>query len=78
MAKGKPVFTLNCKNLENHRKNRLPELVFDCEKELLDGLLLAQTENSYYNKISSDSKDLVLKFGALDQLIDALECVKYD
>ena len=78
MAKGKPVFTLDCKNLGLYSKNRLRELIFDCERELLEGLVRAQTDKAYYSQMAEASLDLVSKLGGLDQLAEAIKCIRYN
>ena len=78
MAKGKPVFTLNCKNLGFYSKNRLRELIFDCESELLEGLLAAQTDKEYYSQMAEASLAFVSELGGLDRLVKALQRIRYN
>ncbi len=72
MAKGKPVFTLDCENLQNYRKSRLEELIFNTKVELIDALAVSVAEASRYQKLSIASKDFIAKIENLDELTNAL------
>ena len=72
MAKGKPVLTLNCENLQNYRENRLEELIFNSKDDLAAELALLAVDANRYQKFSIASKNFMLKIENLDELTNAL------
>jgi len=72
MAKGKPVLTLNCENLQNYRENRLEELIFNSKDDLAAELALLAVDANRYQKLSMASKNFMLKIENLDELTNAL------
>jgi glycosyltransferase involved in cell wall biosynthesis len=76
MAKGKPVFSINCPLLEFYRVSRVESLIFDTERQLIASLSRAAKDRSYYNEISIESKAFVeSNFYSLKKLSDALKAV---
>lgn len=71
-AKGKPVFTLECDNLGNYRKNRLEELIFKDKSNLVHHLARAANDADYYNTIKLSSLNFIKKVENLEGLANAL------
>lgn len=62
LAKGKPVVTKECPGLENYRRSRVQDLIFEEESDLLDTLIaMAGCKKEYY-KWSQKSKELAQSF----------------
>ena len=62
LAKGKPVVTKECPVLENYRRSRVQDLIFEEESDLLDTLIaMAGCKKEYY-KWSQKSKELAQSF----------------
>ena len=71
-AKGIPVFTRECKNLNAYRKNRIDELIFDTEEALVNALEIAADDKIHYDRLSVISKNFISKISNLEQLSKSL------
>ena len=69
-AKGIPVFTRECKNLNAYRKNRIDELIFDTEEALVNALEIAADDKIYYDRLSVISKNFISKFQTLNNYLN--------
>ncbi len=72
MAKGKPVFVLDCPNLARQRKNRLPEMIFDSKNSLLAGIKQSLSSKKFYKKMSEKSVKLGASFDRGDEVADII------
>ena len=74
MAKGKPVFSLECESLKFYGLNRIQRLIFDSQDTLIISLLKASTDTNFYNEISTESSEFVEnRFYDLNKLTVALD-----
>lgn len=73
MAKGKPVFSLDCESLEFYRVNRVDRLIFKSKEALIRTLAKAERNREFYNDISVESSNFIEnKYYDLDKLSKAI------
>ena len=73
MAKGKPVLSLNSINLGSYKKSRISELIFKCEKDLIQCLNKLQSETQFYNLMSEKSVEIAKDFDNETKLINLID-----
>ena len=67
-AKGVPVFTRECINLKSYRKNRIEELIFASDDELINSLYITSENRMHYDRLSVLSKNFITKLLDLKQI----------
>ena len=73
MAKGKPVFSMDCDLLKFYGASRVKHLIFKSQKQLLISLFNAVSDSVYYDEISTESLNFIENnFYDLSKLSDAL------
>lgn len=73
MAKGRPVLSLNSINLGNYKKSRISELIFKCEKDLIQCLNKLQSETHFYNLMSEKSVEIAKDFDNETKLVNLID-----
>ena len=73
MAKGKPVFSLDCESLEFYRVSRVEHLIFKSQEQLIAALSKAEKNKKFYNDISIKSSNFIEnKYYNLNKLSKAI------
>ena len=73
MAKGKPVFSIDCDFLQFYDVSRVKRLIFKSQEQLLASLSKAAIDKGFYDEISIESTEFVEdNFYDLSKLSDAL------
>ena len=62
MAKGKPVLSLQQKNLANYKKSRVSELIFKDEKEMIKVLERLENDVKFYSNMSMKSLEVAKSY----------------
>ena len=78
MAKGKPVFSLDCEPLKHYDVSRIKHLIFKTPEQLVNSLYEVSKNKNYYDTISIESKQFIEKsFYDKNKLSNALLKVIY-
>ena len=73
MAKGKPVFSLDCELLKFHSISRLKHQIFKSQEKLISTLRKAEKDQDFYNQLSTASKKFIkINFCDSKKLSDVL------